>query len=184
MSNESSVPLLADKDISPELMNLLSQYPRINIYTLLAYSPTVCKPWIDLINGIYSSGFSPRLREIALVRIGTVMPSQYELHQHRFIALKNGVTEHEIEVITNKQEVTSLDETANLICRVVDELHQTSHVSNQTFTLLTDRFTYQEIVSLAVLVSMYFAVGYFVNFTRTQIEPNDPLKNFKGFKEE
>jgi hypothetical protein len=183
MSNEHSIPLLADKDIPPDLLNLLNQYPRINIYTLLAHSPTVCKPWIDLINGIYNSGFSPRLREIALVRIGTVMPSHYELHQHQFIALKNGVTEDEIKIITCSQQVTSLDEQANLICRVVDELHQKSNISDATFKLLTNHFSTNEMVSLGVIIAMYFAVGMFVNFTRTEIESSNPLQDFKGFKE-
>jgi len=177
------IPLLADQQISPDILTLLKKYPRINIYTLLAHSPTTCKPWIDLINGIYSSGFSPRLREVALVRIGIVTHADYELHQHHFIALKNGVTEQEIQAISNEFPVTSLDEQGNLMCRAVDEIHKIFSITDDTFQQLNKMFATHDIVSLGVTIAIYFAVAILANFSRLEIESSNPLKDFHGFKE-
>ena len=178
------IPILPDEQIPLDILALLKNYPRINIYTLLAHSPTVCKPWIDLINGIYNSGFSARLREIALVRIGAVTHAKYELHQHHFIALKNGVTEEEVQSIIHETPVTSLDEEGNLICQTIDELQKKFSLSDETFEELNKRFTTKDIVSLAVTVAMYFAVAILTNFCRLEIESTNPLKDFKGFKED
>ena len=127
------VPILPDEKINPDVLALLKQYPRINVYTVLAHSPAVCKPWIDMINGIYSSGLPARIREIALVRIGAKTHAEYELHQYHFIALKNGVTEEEIQAIIHETTVTSLDEEGNLICRTVDELQKKFSLSDEVF---------------------------------------------------
>ncbi|RUR04770.1 carboxymuconolactone decarboxylase family protein [Legionella sp. km772] len=136
-----------------------------------------------MINGIYASGFSPRLREIALVRIGAVTKAEYELHQHHFIALKNGVTEEEIQAIIHEKSVNSLEKEANLICRAVDELQRGFAISDETFDELAQHFNTKDIVSLGVAVAMYFAVAILANFCRLEIESSNPLKEFKGFKE-
>ena len=178
------IPILSDEQIPAEVLSVLKQYPRINVYTVLAHSPSVCKPWIEMINGIYASGFSPRLREVALVRIGAVTKAEYELHQHHFIALKNGVSEEEIQMIIHEASVTNLDEESNLICRAVDELHQRFSLSDETFDELSKHFSTKDIVSLGVAVAMYFAVAILANFCRLEIEPSNPLKGFQGFKED
>lgn len=175
------IPILPDSQIPSNILSLLKQYPRINVYSVLAHSPTICKPWIDMINGIYSSGLSARVREIALVRIGSVAPSEYELHQHHFIALKNGVTEEEIQAIMHEKPVTSLDEKGNLICRAIDELRNTCSLSDETFAALNKHFSTKDVVSLGVSIAMYFAVAILANFCRLEIESSDPLKNFAGF---
>lgn len=186
MTSQASkkIPILPDDQIPSDVLSLLKQYPRINVYTVLAHSPSVCKPWIEMINGIYASGFSARLREVALVRIGAVTKAEYELHQHHFIALKNGVTEEEVQAIIHEASVTSLDEEGNLICRAVDELHKRFSLSDETFDELTNHFSTKDIVSLGVAVAMYFAVAILANFCRLEIEPSNPLKDFQGFKED
>lgn len=178
------IPLLADEQIDPEILNLLKKYPRINIYTLLAHSPTVCKPWIELINGIYNSGLSPRLREIALVRIGVVTDASYELHQHHFIALKNGVGEQDIQAIIKESPVSSLDPHGNLICLAVDELRKNFSLTDDTFKKLSELFNSKDLVSMGVAIATYFAVAILTNFSRLEIETSNPLKDFKGFNDE
>lgn len=180
--NIKRIPILSDDQIPSDTLALLKQYPRINVYTVLAHSPAVCKPWIEMINGIYASGLSARIREIALVRIGAVTHAEYELHQHHFIALKNGVSEEEIQSIIHDTTVTSLDVEGNLICRAVDELHQKFAISDKTFEELNEYFSTKDVVSLGVAIAMYFAVAMLANFCRLEIESSNPLKEFKGFK--
>ncbi|CDZ79229.1 hypothetical protein BN59_03547 [Legionella massiliensis] len=106
------------------------------------------------------------------------------MHQHHFIALKNGVTEKEIQAIIHEVPVTSLDEEGNLICQAVDELQKKFSLSDETFEELNKRLNTKDIVSFGVTVAMYFAVAILANFCRLQIEPTNPLKDFKGFKED
>lgn len=172
----------SDSEIPPDVLHLLNKYPRINIYTTLARSPEICTSWIGMINGVYASGLDPRLREIALVRIGVVTDSKYELHQHRLIALKNGVTEEEIEHIINQYTVTSLDADGNLICRAIDELRASFTLSDETFAGLSALLDTKDLVSLGATIAIYFAVALLANFCGLQIEESNPLKEFAGFE--
>lgn len=167
--------------IAPEVLKELDKYPQINIYTVLAHTPSCCKPWMDLIKGIYDSGLSPRLREIGICRLGYLTKSEYESHQHHFIGLKNGLTEEEIHIITSENPVVSLDEEGNFICKVVDELERKSTVSDATFDELTRRYSESVIVAMSVAFATYGAVGRITNMLRLEIEESNPLKNYGSF---
>ncbi len=181
-NNENTIPLLERHEIPPELLKELDKYPQINIYTALAYVPSCCKPWMDLIKGIYNTGLNPRIREIGICRIGHLMNSAYESHQHHFIALQNGVTEDEIKKITHEKTVQSLDEEGNFICKVVDELVNQANLSEATFIELRRRYSVKDVVAMSVTFATYSAVGQLVNMLRLPIEESNPLKNFSGFK--
>ena len=55
----------------------------INVYKLLLHSPTVCMAWFEHIGAIrWKTKLPPRLREIAIVRIASVVKYAYALQQH------------------------------------------------------------------------------------------------------
>src|ERR1043166_8059186 len=66
----------------------------INIYKLLLHSPTVCMTWFEHIGAIrWKTKLSPRLREIAIVRIASVARYGYALQQTvPKIAVPDGVS--------------------------------------------------------------------------------------------
>lgn len=175
------IPLLSRNEIPPEVLNELDKYPPIHIYTALAYVPSCCKPWLDLIKGIYESGLDVRIREIAVCRIGYLTKSAYELHQHHFIALKNGVTEEEFKTITTENPVYSLDEAGNFICKVIDELEKMATLSDETLVELKRHYSIKEIVAMSIAFSTYCAVGRITNMLRLEIEESNPLQGYKGF---
>jgi alkylhydroperoxidase/carboxymuconolactone decarboxylase family protein YurZ len=179
--NIARIPLPEQSEISEEIKTILEKYPPINVYAILAHAPSCCGPWIDLIKGIYATGIDVRLREIAICRIGYLTGSDYELHQHHFIALKNGVTEEEIQIITSEGPVSSLDIDGNFICQVVDELEKTAKITDETFLRLREMFSVSDMVAFGVMLATYCAVGRLANFCRLEIEPSNPLQGFVGF---
>ena len=73
----------------------------INIYKLLLHSPTVTMTWFEHIGAIrWKTKLTPRLREIAIVRVAQAARYAYALNQHvPTIAVPDGVSLEECEAL-------------------------------------------------------------------------------------
>jgi alkylhydroperoxidase family enzyme len=118
----ADVPMPEDSDLPSDVVAKLHSLPRISIYRLLAIVPRSVTPWADLVGAIYNCELPDRLREIGICRQARTARARYELFQHRQIARNNGVTQDELDTIHREPVVTSLDDEANLVCQVADEL--------------------------------------------------------------
>lgn len=171
----SNFDLPSDKQINDNILKRLKSLPAINIYRLISSLPTVFDPWIDMVQGLYKLDFDMRLREIAILRQAYRAKSKYELHQHQFIALANGVSEKEIDIITNEGTVSSLDEKGNLICKVADEIETQATLTTNTKEQLINLFGKDHALQLITILSFYCCVARFLNATKVQLEKDSPL---------
>lgn len=171
-----SVELPDDTEIPDPALQRLRSLPPINIYRLLGIVPQAVVPWTDLVQAVYECELDPRLREIAICRQAHAARANYELHQHRFIARNNGVSEAELEAVLHEPTVTSLDSTANLVCRVADELAGSATLSDGTFDELYTTLGRRGATELVFILSFYSAVARLSNATRIPIEDENPLQ--------
>ncbi len=162
-------------ELPPDVLARLQSLPTISIYRLLAIVPQSLIPWTDLIAAIYDCEVDARLREIAICRQARTARAVYELHQHRQIAGNNRVTDAELTAILTEPVVTSLDDDANLVCQVADELETTATLSDGTQEAIYAAFGRQQATELILTVSVYCAVARFTNATRAPIEADNPL---------
>lgn len=167
--------LPSDTQINDDILERLKKLPAINIYRLVSALPTVFNPWIDMVQGLYQLDFDMRLREIAILRQAYRAKSKYELHQHRFIALANGVSEKEIDIITKEHPVSSLDEKGNLVCKVADEIETQATLTTSTREQLVNVFGNDYSLQLIAVLSFYCCVARFLNASEVPIEHDAPL---------
>ncbi len=73
-------------------------------------------------------------------------------------------------MIGGEDPVTSLDEEANLICRVADEVSRDVRLSDEALEQIVDRYGPREAAELILLVSYYNMVSRFLESTRVEIE--------------
>jgi 4-carboxymuconolactone decarboxylase len=159
------------EDVAQRLRSL----PPLNIYRLLGNVPPAVIPWTDMTRAVYQCTIAPRLRELAICRQACTAGATYEFHQHRFIARNNGISEAELDAVTGTAPLDSLDATAQLVCRVADELESTATISDRTFEQLYETLGVREATELLFIVSFYCAVARFSKATRAQVEKDDPL---------
>ena len=169
------IELAEDRDLPPDVLARLKSLPPISIYRLLAIVPESLIPWTDLIVAIYGCELEDRLREIAICRQARTARAQYELHQHRQIARNNDVTDAELAAVSSEPVVTSLDDRANLVCQVADELEITATLSDSTQEAAYAMLGRRQATELILTLSMYCAVARFTNATRAPIEADNPL---------
>jgi alkylhydroperoxidase family enzyme len=169
------VPMPGDSELPPDVVAKLHSLPPISIYRLLAIVPGALAPWAELVDAIYGCELPDRLREIGICRQARTARAEYELFQHRQIAGNTGVTQDELDAIHREPVVTSLDDEANLVCQVADELETSATVSDGTRDALHAALGRQQATELILTLSVYAAVARFTNAMRAPIEADNPL---------
>ena len=171
-----TVDLPTDEEIPEAALARLRSLPPINIYRLLGIVPQSVIPWADMTKAVYECELDARLREIAICRQARTANAAYELHQHRFIARNNGVSEAELEALLTESRVESLDAQGNLVCKAADEIETRATLSDETFDALYNRLGRRQATELVFILSFYCAVARLSNATRITVEPQNPLQ--------
>jgi alkylhydroperoxidase family enzyme len=173
----TKIPLPTDDELDPELREALANLPPLNVFRMIAGAPSAARPFMQLgaavLNG---AGLDPRRREIAVLRVAHATDAAYERAQHLQLARNVGVREEEIVAIDTEEPVTSLDDEANLICRVADEVSRDVRLSDQALSLVLERYGPRNAAELILLVSYYNMVSRFLESTRVEVEDEELLK--------
>jgi 4-carboxymuconolactone decarboxylase len=173
----STVPLPKKEQLSRGIQETLSTLPALNIFRMISNVPQSFDPFLHLGKSLLENGkFSPRLREIAALRLSHKLPSAYAWHQHVFLARSNGVTDSEIEIIARENPVISLGKEENFICKVAEEISLVGKLSDATFYELFTRYSIELGMELILFVSYLNMLARFANASRLQIEETNPLE--------
>lgn len=173
----TSIPLPKNEDLPEPIQKILSQLPALNVFRMLANIPNSFHAYVQLARSLLGQGkFSPRLRQIAILRQAHLLKSHYEWHQHVFLSRANGVGDEEMEVIKKENPVKSLGEEENFMCRVSDEITLQACLTDATFSELFKRYSIELGSELILCLSYANMLGRFINCTRVQIEDTNPLE--------
>src|SRR5437763_16217165 len=90
-----------DPGEAPErVREALDALPPLNIFRMVANAETAFRPWLALGGALLSSlELDPRLRELAILRVGKLERAEYEWVQHVPLAGSVGASEPEIAAI-------------------------------------------------------------------------------------
>ena len=168
------IALPKDDELTPEDRELLNKVPPLNVFRMVAGTRRGLRPFLQLGAAALSGSMDARRREIAVLRVAHATRAGYERAQHERLARLAGVTEGEIAAIAAEEPVASLDEEANLICRVADEVSRDVRLSDDALTQLIERYGAREASDVILLVSYYNMVSRFLESTRVELEEDPP----------
>jgi alkylhydroperoxidase family enzyme len=94
----------------------------LNIFKVLAHSPLLLRNFASFGTTFFTNAtmLAPRLREIAVLRIGQLTGSEYEFAQHVRIALAAGLTVEEIAGLQDYDETESFSELDRAVIKYTD----------------------------------------------------------------
>jgi 4-carboxymuconolactone decarboxylase len=174
------IPLPIDAELAPGVPEMLAKLPPLNVFRMVAGVPDAGRPFLQLGGAVLSGALDPRRREIAVLRVARATRASYEWSQHEQLGRTAGVTEAEIEAIRTEEPVTTLDDEAQLICRVADEISRYVRLSDDALEAITERYGAREAAGLILLVSYYNMVSRFLESNRVELE-SKPLLNGRTF---
>lgn len=146
----------------------LAQLPEI-IRTMLRH-PRLFAAHADIGIQLLGHGtLSPRLRELAVLRIGWLCRAPYEWGEHVHVAKSAGLTSAEIDRITEGAAAPGWDELERAVLTAVDELHGDAMISDATWAALAARLDERQLIELPILVGQYQTVAYYQNSLRLRL---------------
>jgi 4-carboxymuconolactone decarboxylase len=119
----------------------------------------------------FEAGFSPHVREVAILITAREMDSQFEWVAHEPEALKEGVPQNVIDVIKYRRSTDGLDETDALIIELGRELWRDHKVKSETFAKLQSLFGPTKLVELVMLMGNYAATAALLAAVDMQLHP-------------
>jgi len=155
------VRLIQKEQASPEVKEIFQKIEDngariLNLYKVAAHSPKVFLNLIRLGNSVIGRmKLSPRLREIVILRVATLAGSEYEWAQHTPVALQVGVTQKQIDTISDWKNSPEFSNEERAVLQYTDEVAQNVKVTDQTFNTLKSYFNEQIIVELTITIGYY-----------------------------
>lgn len=115
-------------------------------------------------------------RELVTLRIAWHLRSQYEWHYHVGYALNLGMTLEQIAAIGVGPDAGSWNELDAAVLRCVDELRETSRVTDVTWATLSTHYSKPELMDLIFTLGQYVMLGWGIAAFGIQIEDGvDPI---------
>ncbi|HEX4553096.1 MAG TPA: hypothetical protein VH249_03865 [Xanthobacteraceae bacterium] len=103
----------------------------------------------------FDAGFSPRIREVAILTTAREMDSQFEWVAHEPEALKEGVPQAVIDAIKFRRGTAGLDESDATVIELGRQLWHDHKVSSATFAKAKALFGPNKLVDLVLLMGNY-----------------------------
>lgn len=162
------VPALEQDQWSPEAAELMQPFVKqgrvYNIFKTLTNHPDLAKRWMVFANHILGKSTLPvRERELIILRIGYLCQSGYEWGQHVLIARQAGMTDAEIRSCKTGPTTPGLSELDRLLLQATDELHNDAHVSDATWSGLSQLLSTQQLMDVVFTVGQYNLVSMALN---------------------
>lgn len=166
------IPPVSLADADPETRALLDSLSTfrdddvsvLNVFGTLAQHPKLIKRWLVFANHVLlKSTISGRDRELAILRAGWRCHAPYEWGQHVVIGRREGITDEEIARIGAGPDAPGWSEHDAAILRAVDELHDTSTISDATWATLTETYDQQQCMDLVFAIGQYHLVSFALN---------------------
>lgn len=129
----------------------------LNLFKAIANSPTnILLNVIRLGNSIIGqTELSPKLRELAILRVARLSGSQYEWKQHVALALEVGARQEQIDAISDWKNSSKFNEEERAVLQYTDEVARKVSVTDRTFNVLKKFLSDQTIVELTVTIGYY-----------------------------
>ena len=143
----------------------------LGVWSTCANSPALCNAWLEFTDYLLQESTLPiRDRELLILRIGYLNQGAYEWAAHRGLALSVGISEQELRAITIGSTDPLWSEWDASLLRAAEELHQNALVSDETWAVLSTRYTKRQMMETVFTVGQYNMVAMYLNSLGVQFE--------------
>ena len=170
------VKLLEKEDVDPMVGKILQKTEDsggevINLMKALAHSPKICRDFNRMgITLLLKGDLSPRLRELAILRVGNLAQANYEWTKHVPIALQAGANQDQIDDLHNWADSTRFDDQERAVLQYTDEVARNVKASEETFNRIASFLSAKEIVELTVTIGYYGMVCRVLETLQIELE--------------
>jgi len=146
----------------------------LNIHLVQGFAPKLARARLDMAYALRYDVVTPALlREMAILRIGQILNSEYELDQHVPLAKVCGITDAQIAALPNWRASALFDEKQRALLGYTEAvaLHG-GEVDDATYAAFAKQFSPQEIVEITITIITYYGTGQLTKALKVKVETN------------
>ena len=145
--------------------------PPLNIFRMMGHSGSLLDGFTKLGGQILNfTSLDPVLREIAIVRVGSLLKARYEVHQHERISRRLGMSDALIAGIHEGPAAAVFDDAQREVMAYTDDLVANVRAGDATFEPIRARLGLQGLQELTITVGYYMMVSTFLETFDVDIE--------------
>lgn len=169
----SRIPYPDPKQLSKSVREFMGDRPA-NVTRMLAAASEPVFHAVLRLGGAFINGSSlpERLREIAILRVGYLSNSAYEVFQHEALARHVGLSDKQIEAVREGGTAAEvLGEVGAMVLAYVDDLVFNVRASDETFAAVRQHLTDTQMTDLTLVTGTYMMIGRFLETMGVDIDP-------------
>ena len=156
------VPYLSREDATPDTKAVWDRVeaerkmPTANIFRALMNTPAQLDGFLTYANALRDgSELSPKLRELAILAVGHVTESQYEIAHHQSHAIKAGVTPGQLAAIDDFETSEHFDDVERAVMRLAKESTVDVDVTESRWADAAAHLDDKQMVELTLTIAWY-----------------------------
>jgi AhpD family alkylhydroperoxidase len=135
----------------------------LHLYRMLLHSPAVAEGWLAYLTAIRQRSALPgALRELVIMRVAVLNGAPYEADQHAPIALREGVTQAQLDGLADWQGSDLFDARERAVLAYTDAMTRDVRVPDAVFSAVRAAFDDKLLVELTATVAAYNMVSRFL----------------------
>ena len=129
--------------------------PTANIFLALTQTPELLDGFLTYANALRSSPLSPRLRELAILTVGHVTASKYEIAHHQSHGLRAGLTPAQLDAVPDFETSPLYAADEKAVMAFAKESTLKVEVGNETWNRAAAHLGEPEMIALVLIVAWY-----------------------------
>jgi alkylhydroperoxidase family enzyme len=135
----------------------------LHLYRMLLHSPPIAAGWLACFTAIRQQSSLPGdLRELVIMRIAIVNAASYEAEQHAPIALREGLTQAQLDALPGWEGSDLFDPRQRAVLAYADAMTRDVRVPDEVFAAIRPAFDDRRLVELTATIAGYNMVSRFL----------------------
>jgi alkylhydroperoxidase family enzyme len=155
------------------LVQQIRSRPPLNLYRMLPHAVTLMPGFLQMGLAIRTeTELDPKLRELAILRTGALLNASYEVHQHRRVAERTGVSAEAIAAAIAPGVPSALSPNEELVLGFTTAIVQETRAPDALMAQVLGEFGARQACELLLIAGFYMMVSRFLENTGVEIEPH------------
>lgn len=135
----------------------------LHLYQMLLHSPPVAQGWLNYLTAIRQQcSLEGKLREMIIMRVALLNGAPYEADQHAPIALKEGMTQQQLDQLGDWQASDLFSKRERSVLAYTDAMTRHIQVPKDLVDAVKQYFDSRQLVELTATVAAYNMVSRFL----------------------
>ena len=156
---------LTREEVQPLVQKIKAERGEVlHLYRMLMHSVPVATGWLSYLTAIRQQcKLSAALRELVIMRVAHINGAPYEADQHRPFALKAGVSEAQLDALSNwSAQAQIYDPVQQDVLAYTDAMTTHVHVPDDVAAAVRQHFDHEQLVELTATIAAYNMVSRFL----------------------